>query len=259
MGYYGLKLAKLRRVPVAVVRQARIFKQHKRLWQQKQKETLGLMDDLVGGTRGSSLGKRFEHVHRRYGYQVMAVKQLKMFYGNLKENQLRSVVEHTGHSYRTRVRKRTSTVGRRNLVERRLRIKSSLVGVLERRLQTVLWRRMLCRRMDRRRQVIAHGKVKVNGKTIRSCRYGLKAGDRVQLVGYRGLVDDADRGRVQEVKASLGRVSLWKQLPFRCPPAHLEVSLQKGLVVYGYTPLAEEVMFPFKLDLGAVRNFYGRG
>lgn len=264
MGYYGLKLARLRRQPRAVVRQSRVFKQKGRLWENKQKETLLAMDDFLAQKRGKetfSLGKRFEHVHGRYRHQLRAVKQVKLFYGGLKDHQLSNVVNRTEQAYRSRLRQRNSLRGRLSLAERRLRAKSSLVRVLERRLQTALWRRMLCRRIFRRRQAISHGKVKVNGKVIRQCSFELRPGDLVELVNYRSSEKEGQRidsRWMREVKEDLRRASLWKQLPFRCPPGHLEVRLQKGLFVFCYRPYTSEVMFPFTLDVRAVRNFYGR-
>lgn len=262
MGYYGLKLSRLRRQPRAVVRQAQVFKQKGRFWENKQKETLGVMDDFLS-KEGSKLGKRFEHVHGRYGHQLLAVKQLKLFYGGLKDNQLRKLVHRTEQVYSSRLRRRTSKEGRSLLAKRSLRAKSSLVRVLESRLQTAVWRRMLCRSIFRSRQAISHGKVKVNGKVVRQCSYDLKPGDLVELGKYRHI-QDAEVGSklpsrwVAEIKGDLGRKKLWEQLPFRCPPAHLEVRLQKGVFVFAYRPYTSEVMFPFRLDVAAVRNYYGR-
>ena len=105
------------------------------------------------GRAKSPLNKREygpgQHGQRRkkpsdYGVQLMAKQKLKGYYGNISEKQFRKY-------YAEAVRRKGDT-------------SENLIGILERRLDAVLYRMKFVPTVFASRQVVNHGHVRVNGK-----------------------------------------------------------------------------------------------
>ena len=79
-----------------------------------------------------------------YGTQLQAKQKLKSYYGNINERQFRNV-------YRKAIMKKGDTA-------------ENLIGLLERRLDSVIYRAKFSSTIFSSRQIINHGHVKVNGK-----------------------------------------------------------------------------------------------
>ena len=96
-----------------------------------------------------------------YGTQLEAKQKMKFYYGNLNERQFRNV-------YRKAIKKRGNTT-------------ENLVGLLERRLDTVTYRAKFAMTVFSARQLISHGHVKVNGKKVNISSYLVKEEDNIEL------------------------------------------------------------------------------
>ena len=81
-----------------------------------------------------------------YGTQLQAKQKLKSYYGNINERQFRNV-------YRKAIMKKGDTA-------------ENLIGLLERRLDAVIYRAKFSSTIFSSRQFINHGHVKVNGKKV---------------------------------------------------------------------------------------------
>ena len=81
-----------------------------------------------------------------YKIQLQAKQKLKSYYGNLNERQFRNVFKEAN-----RVRGNTG---------------ENLVGILESRLDSVVYRAKFAQTVFQARQIINHGHVKVNGKKV---------------------------------------------------------------------------------------------
>ena len=81
-----------------------------------------------------------------YGTQLEAKQKLKFYYGNMNERQFRNV-------FRKALQKRGNTT-------------ENFIGLLERRLDTVIYRAKFAITIFAARQLINHGHVKVNGKRV---------------------------------------------------------------------------------------------
>ena len=81
-----------------------------------------------------------------YGVQLEAKQKLKSNYGNINERQFRNV-------YKKAIMKKGDTA-------------ENLIGLLERRLDAVIYRSKLSNTMFSSRQLINHGHVRVNGKKL---------------------------------------------------------------------------------------------
>jgi small subunit ribosomal protein S4 len=96
-----------------------------------------------------------------YGSQLEAKQKLKFYYGNMNERQFRNV-------YRKAIKKRGNTT-------------ENLVGFLERRLDTVIYRAKFATTVFSARQLINHGHIKVNGKKVNIPSYSVSEKDTIEL------------------------------------------------------------------------------
>ena len=105
-----------------------------------------------------------QHGQRRrkvsdYGTQLRAKQQLRGYYGNINERQFRRV-------YKEAVRARGDT-------------SEQLIGLLERRLDIVVYRMLFVPTVFAARQLISHGHVMVNGKRVNIPSYRLQEGNEL--------------------------------------------------------------------------------
>jgi len=96
-----------------------------------------------------------------YGTQVMAKQKLKGYYGNIGEKQFRRY-------YKEAVRLRGDTG-------------QNLVGLLERRLDAVIYRAKFVPTVFAARQFVNHKHILVNGKVVNIPSYMVKEGDVVEV------------------------------------------------------------------------------
>ena len=96
-----------------------------------------------------------------YGIQLQAKQKLKSYYGNINERQFRNV-------YRKAMKKRGDTT-------------ENLVGLLESRLDTVVYRAKLAPTVFSARQLINHGHFRVNKKKVNISSYMVKENDLIEV------------------------------------------------------------------------------
>jgi len=96
-----------------------------------------------------------------YGIQLEAKQKMKFYYGNMNERQFRNV-------YLKSIKKRGNT-------------SENLIGFLESRLDTVIYRAKFAITVFAARQLINHGHVKVNGKKVNISSYLVKPGDTLEI------------------------------------------------------------------------------
>ena len=96
-----------------------------------------------------------------YGTQLQAKQKLKSYYGNMNERQFRNV-------YRKALQKKGNTT-------------ENFIGLLERRLDTLIYRAKFAITVFSARQLINHGHVKVNGKKVNIPSYLVKAEDTIEI------------------------------------------------------------------------------
>ena len=86
---------------------------------------------------------------------------MKFYYGNMNERQFRNV-------YLKAIKKKGNT-------------SENLVGILERRLDTIIYRAKFAITVFAARQLINHGHVKVNGKKVNIPSYLVKPEDSIEI------------------------------------------------------------------------------
>lgn len=169
-----------------------------------------------------------QHGQRRpkqsdYGLQLAAKQKLKGYYANIGERQFRRY-------YQEAMRRRGDTG-------------EALIGLLERRLDTVVYRMKFVPTPFASRQIINHGHVKVNGKKVNIASYLVKEGDVIEL-----------KDSSKQIALVLEAV----QSPERDVPDYIEVdvSAMKGRFVR--TPKLADVPFPVQMEPNMVVEYYSR-
>ncbi len=169
-----------------------------------------------------------QHGQRRrkpteYGIQLQAKQKLKGYYGNITERQFRRIY--------TEANRRRGDTGER------------LIELLERRLDTVVYRMKFAPTPFAARQLVNHGHVRVNGKKVNIASYSVKDNDAVEL-----KPKSREMGLVLEAVASAER-----QVPDYLQVDH---KAMKGTFIRG--PKLSDVPYPVQMEPNLVVEFYSR-
>lgn len=158
-----------------------------------------------------------------FGLQLRAKQKLKGYYGNMTEKSFKRV-----YGEATRLRGDTGEL---------------LIGLLERRLDAVVYRAKFVPTVFAARQFVNHGHVLVNGKRVNIPSYRLKLGDVVE---------------VREKSKQLALVLEATQLAERDVPDYLDVSHDKLTVAMTRVPTLSDVPYPVQMEPNLVVEFYSR-
>ena len=105
-----------------------------------------------------------------YGIQLQAKQKLKSYYGNINERQFRNF-------YRKAIKKKGDTV-------------ENLIGLLEKRLDIIVYRAKFALTVFSSRQLINHGHIKVNGKKVNIPGYLIKRRRHNRIEGKIKTISD---------------------------------------------------------------------
>ena len=158
-----------------------------------------------------------------YGIQLQAKQKLKSYYGNINERQFRNL-------YRKAIMKKGDSA-------------ENLIGLLERRLDAVVYRSKLSTTIFAARQLINHGHVKVNGKKVNISSYQLKEEETIEIRDKSkklALIDIALANKEREV------------------PEYLQVDEKNKTIKFVRTPKFEEVPYPVVMEPNLVIEYYSR-
>ena len=158
-----------------------------------------------------------------FGTQLQAKQKLKGHYGNITEKQFRRIYDEA-------VRRRGDTG-------------ENLVGLLERRLDAVVYRSKFVPTVFAARQFINHGHVTVNGQRVNISSYRVREGDIVE---------------VKEKSRQMPLVLEAAQSPERDTPDYLEVDLDKMKATFVRVPKLTDVPYPVHMEPNLVIEFYSR-
>jgi small subunit ribosomal protein S4 len=169
-----------------------------------------------------------QHGQRRkkptdFGTQLAAKQRLKFYYGNIGERQFRRYYEEA-------VRRKGDT-------------SENLIELLERRLDTVVYRLKFAITPFAARQLVNHGHVTVNGK-------------RVNIPSY--LVRDGDQIELKDKSKQLVSVLDTSQSAERDVPEYLEVDHRAMRGRFLRAPKLMDVPYPVQMEPAQVVEFYSR-
>lgn len=158
-----------------------------------------------------------------FGVQLRAKQKLKGYYANISERQFRGI-------YAEAVRQKGDTG-------------ANLIGLLERRLDAVVYRAKFVPTVFASRQFISHGHVKVNGRRVTIASYRLKAGDVIE---------------VKDKSKQLALVLEAVQLAERDVPEYIEADHNKMTAKFTRVPSLTEVPYPVHMEPHLVVEYYSR-
>ena len=158
-----------------------------------------------------------------YGTQLKAKQKLKGYYGNISERQFRSY-------YHEAIRMKGDS-------------SANLIGLLERRLDAVVYRAKFVATVFAARQFVNHGHVKVNGRRVNIASYLVKAGDVIE---------------VKEASRQLAVVLEATQLAERDVPDYIDADHAKMTAKVTRIPGPTEVPYPTQMEPNLVVEFYSR-
>jgi small subunit ribosomal protein S4 len=158
-----------------------------------------------------------------FGVQLRAKQKLKGYYGNISEKQFRRV-------YAEASRQKGDTSER-------------LIGLLESRLDAVVYRAKFVPTVFAARQFVSHGHVKVNGKRVNIGSYRCRQGDVVE-------VQERSRQMVLVLEAA--------QSPERDVPDYIDVDHHKMVAKLVRVPTLADVPYPVHMEPNLVVEFYSR-
>ncbi|MBA4351125.1 MAG: 30S ribosomal protein S4 [Rhodobacter sp.] len=191
------------------------------------------MGENIWGRPKSPVNKREygpgQHGQRRknklsdFGTQLRAKQKLKGYYGDLTEKQFRKIFADA-----ERVRGDTGEM---------------LIGLLERRLDAVVYRAKLVPTVFAARQFVNHGHVTVNGIRVNIASYRVKEGDLIEV-----------RQKSKQMALVLEAVALTE----RDVPDYLEVDHSKMTVKFVRTPGLGDVPYPVQMEPNLVVEYYAK-
>jgi small subunit ribosomal protein S4 len=158
-----------------------------------------------------------------FGTQLRAKQKLKAYYGNISERQFKNI-------YYEAIRRTGDT-------------SQHLVGLLESRLDALVYRAKFVPTVFAARQFVNHGHVRVNGKRVTIPSYRCRPGDVIS-------VKDASRQMPLVLEAT--------QLAERDVPDYVEADHGKMTAKYVRRPSLTDVPYPVQMEPHLVVEFYSR-
>jgi len=158
-----------------------------------------------------------------YGVQLKAKQKLRGYYGNISERQFRGIYQVA--------RKQKGDTG------------AHMIGLLERRLDAVIYRAKFVPTVHAARQFVSHGHITVNGKRVTVPSYRVKVGDVVE---------------VKDKSKQLALVLEAQALAERDVPDYIELDANKLTAKLTRIPVLTDVPYPVQMEPHLVVEYYSR-
>ena len=170
------------------------------------------------GMHGGRRGKLSD-----YGLQLNAKQKMKGYYGDVGENKFRKYYKEA-----TRLRGDTG---------------ENLVGLLERRLDAVVYRAKFVPTVFAARQFVNHNHVTVNGKKVTIPSYQVREGDVIEV-----------KQKSRQIPMVISAVDS----PERDVPEYIDVDHDNMKATFLHTPKLEDIPYPVQMEPHLVVEFYSR-
>ena len=156
-----------------------------------------------------------------YGLQLKAKQKLKGYYGNITEKHFEKIYD--------------------DAISQRGNSAENLIGLLESRLDAIVYRAKFVPTVFSARQFVNHGHVKVNGRRTNIPSYRCKPGDVIE---------------VQDKAKNMALVLEALQSAERDIPDYIDVDPKKMTATYVRVPELAEVPYAAKMEPNLVVEFY---
>ena len=158
-----------------------------------------------------------------YGVQLIAKQKLKSYYGNINERQFRNI-------YRKAIKKRGDTI-------------ENLIALLERRLDTIVYRGKFAPTVFAARQLINHNHIRVNKKKVNVSSYRVREDD---------LIEIKDKSKsLTIIEGCLGSKE-------RDVPEYIQLDSKNKTTKLVRVPKFSEIPYPTMMEPKLVIEYYSR-
>ena len=168
-------------------------------------------------------GQRRKGKMSDFGLQLRAKQKLKGYYGDLTEKQFKRIYVEAA-----RVKGDTG---------------ENLIGLLESRLDAIVYRAKFVPTIFAARQFVNHGHVTVNGQRVNIPSYRVKEGDVVE---------------VRQKSKQMALVLEATQLPERDVPEYIEADHNKLTATFVRKPALGDVPYPVMMEPNLVIEYYAQ-
>ncbi|MBI1239860.1 MAG: 30S ribosomal protein S4 [Alphaproteobacteria bacterium] len=168
-------------------------------------------------------GARRKNKLSDFGVQLQAKQKLKGYYGNITERQFRGIYAEAN--------RRKGDTG------------ENLIGLLESRLDALVYRAKFAPTVFAARQIISHGHLTVNGRKANVASMRLRVGDKIELTQ-----------KAREMALIIASM----QSNERDVPDYVEVDEGKGVATYLRVPKILDVPYPVQMNPNLIVEFYSR-
>ena len=158
-----------------------------------------------------------------YGIQLQAKQKLKGYYGNINERQFRNI-------YKKAAMLKGDTG-------------ENLIGLLERRLDAVVYRARFSTTIFSARQLINHGHVKVNGKKVNIASCVVKEDDIIEI---------------RDKSKQLAFIDIALANKERETPEYIQMDEKNKKLKFVRIPKFAEVPYPIVMEPNLVIEYYSR-
>ena len=158
-----------------------------------------------------------------YGIQLQAKQKLKAYYGNINERQFRNIYKKA-----SMLKGDTS---------------ENLIGLLERRLDAVIYSAKFATTIFSARQLINHGHVKVNGKKVNISSYSVREEDTIEI---------------RDKSKQLAIIDIALASKEREAPEYIQMDEKNKKFKFVRIPKFEEVPYPIVMEPNLVIEYYSR-
>jgi len=197
----------------------------------KKKTNRSLHANLWGDPKSPYLKREYgpgQHGARKkkltdYGTQLQAKQRLKTYYGNVSEKQFAKY-------YAEAIRRRGDAA-------------ENLIGILESRLDNLVYKAKFVPTIFAARQFVNHGHILINGKRVNIPSYMVKVGDVIS---------------VKEKAKQMPMVVAALESNLHEVPSYLEVDTKKMEAKYTFVPKFEDVPYASLMEPNMVIEFYSR-
>jgi small subunit ribosomal protein S4 len=155
--------------------------------------------------------------------QIPTNPKLKAYYGNINERQFRNIYKKA-----TMLKGDTS---------------ENLIGLLERRLDAIIYRAKFATTIFSARQLINHGHVKVNGKKVNIASYSVKEEDTIEI---------------RDKSKQLAIIDIALANKERETPEYIQMDEKNKKLKFVRVPKFEEVPYPIVMEPNLVIEYYSR-
>jgi small subunit ribosomal protein S4 len=168
-------------------------------------------------------GQRRKSKLSDYGVQLKAKQKLRGYYGNISERQFRGIYDEA------------------------IRMKGDsgahMIGLLERRLDAIIFRAKFVPTVFAARQFINHGHILVNGKRVNISSYRAKVGDVIEI---------------KEKSKQMNLVLEAQALSERDVPDYIDVDASKMTAKLARIPAFSDVPYAVQMEPHLVVEYYSR-